>query len=158
MNTKPFASRQATLRSALTSLVLLAAAGASQAAPVGELYPVDQQAQSAPVAVKSRAQVIDELVQAGAAGQVAGGEIGYAFGTPAERNAAGGTTRNAVIAAYRQAASDGTLVTHGEVESTPATRIAGSARTRADVRADAIRSAHNSLTAGNTAGNTFRGN
>lgn len=144
----------AALRTALTSFVLLAAAGAANAATVGELYPADQQTQAAAPAVKTRAQVIDELVQARAAGQVASGEVGYAFGTPAEQHAVGGKSRAEVIAEYRQAAGDGTLVAHGEVDSTPTTRLAGSARSRAEVRADAIQSAHSSI----AAGNTFRGN
>ncbi len=151
MITKSSTTLNTALRTALTTFVLLAAAGTVSAAPVGELYPADQQGQAVPAAapVKTRAQVIDELVQARAAGQVASGELGYAFGTPAERNAVRGKSRAEVIAEYRQAAGDGTLVAQGEGESTP-TRFAGSARSRADVRADAIQSAHSSIAAGNT--------
>lgn len=152
---KPSATLQATLRTTLTSFVLLAAAGAASAAPVGELYLADQRVQAVPAAAaKTRAQVIDELVQARAAGQVASGEIGYAFGTPTSRNAVAGKSRAEVIADYRQAAADGTLVAHGEVELKAATRLAGSARSRADVRADAVQSARSSA----AAGDTFHGN
>lgn len=153
MINKSSTTLQSTLRTALTSLVLLAAAGAASAAPVGELYPAGQLAQTA-ATVKTRAQVIGELVQARAAGQVASGEIGYAFGTPAERNAVGAKSRTEVIAEYRQAAAEGTLVAYGEAVSTQPTRLTGSARSRADVRADAIQSAHSNA----AAGNTFSGN
>lgn len=153
MNIKPAATLRTALGTTLTSLVLLASAGAASAAPVDEVYPSDLQG-VATAAVKTRAQIVDELLQARAAGQVASGEIGYAFGTPAERNTVSGKSRTEVVADYRQAAANGTLVAHGEIESTPATGLPGSARSRAEVRADAIQSAHSRV----AAGNTFLGN
>lgn len=154
MNKKAFAA----VTSTLTSLVLFSAAGIAAAAPVNELYPANELAQAAPAApVVTRSQVIEEFIAARAAGQIADGELGYALGTPAERagtaTVIAGKTRAEVIAELRQSRNDGSLVTTGESDPFPQVAKASSARSRAEVRAEAIQSAHYSNSVDNARGN-----
>ena len=82
-----------------------------------------------------------------AQGDVGGGEGGYAIARPTvgepARLAGAGKTRAAVIGELRQTASDGTPVKTGEVDQFAETHLAGTPRSRADVRAEAIEFAGN---------------
>lgn len=96
---------------AFATLLLVASTGVAVAAPAGELYPESvARYQAAPG--KTRAQVVEELTQARAAGEIADGEVGYAFGTPAEQN------------------------------GKQATALAGNNRNRQAVHAEAVQAAH----------------
>ena len=149
MNTKP----TVILSSILATLVLLASTTPAVAAPGGELYPVIEHTSA--LQAKSRAQVMEELARATAAGEIAGGEVGYAFGTRAEqdasRNMALRKSRAEVVAELQQALNEGALSASAEVGQAQPQQLAGSPRSRADVRAEAIQSARSSQVSGTTA-------
>ena len=121
-----------------TILATLVLSSAAVAAPLAETYP-DPVVQAP--AVVTRAQVVQELVQAEAAGQLPLTEGNYGVaGTAQAKYVAGGKTRAQVVAELRQSLSDGTYVAPSEVEVIP-TRLAGTPRSRSEVRAEAIQSA-----------------
>jgi hypothetical protein len=123
-----------------TILSALLLSSTAFAASLAETYP-DTVVQT--TAVKTRAQVVAELVQAEAAGQLplTEGNYNIAANAQATQYAAGGKTRAQVVAELRQSLSDGTYVAPSEAEVIPTTRLAGSARSRSEVRAEAIQSA-----------------
>ncbi len=126
----------AALSTILASLLL---SSAVVAAPLAETYP-EPVVQSA--AVKTRTQVVQELVQAEAAGQLPVTEGNYnQFGTNQRSQVAAAKTRAEVVAELIRAQADGSYVAPSEAEVIPTTRIAGSSRTRAEVRAEAVQSA-----------------
>lgn len=126
----------------LTSL-LLSSASLAVAAPVNELYPAVEQAQTAPA--KTRTEVVSELRQAQAAGVAPVSEISdYASISPAGYNGhAVGKTRAEVIAELRQSQHNGSNVLTNEVSEYAAVQVATTPRSRADVRAEAVQAAHN---------------
>jgi hypothetical protein len=132
MNIKPIV--------ALTSL-LLSFATVAVAAPVNELYPAAPEAST--VTTKTRAAVVRDLVDARATGQIADGELGFAAVplVAPQNQAVAARSRADVIAEVRQARADGSLIIVGEVEQFPAAQLAGTPRSRAEVRAEAIQSA-----------------
>ena len=140
----------------LTTLVLLSSAVVSStvAAAEYEAYFEKPQATSS----KSRAEVEQDVVQAQHASSISTGELGagYAPVTGRDGNQAvvAGKTRAEVVAELRQARNDGTLVeNNSEIGALGATKLAGNARSRADVRAEATQSVHSGQVVTSTSGN-----
>ncbi|GAC1414966.1 MAG: hypothetical protein NVSMB6_17210 [Burkholderiaceae bacterium] len=104
---------------ALTSWLLLASTGVAYATPADELFPASSE-NVQPAPGKTRAQVVAELIAARAAQQVADGEVGYAFGTPAEQ------------------------------AGTQASALAAASRSREAVHAEAVQAAHNGYAVGSS--------
>ena len=140
----------------ITTLVLLSSAIASSnvAAAEYEAYFEKPQVTSS----KTRADVKQDAVQAQHAGVIATGELGAGYapltGRDGNKVVVASKTRAEVLAELRQARNDGSLVeNNSEIGVLTATKFAGNARSRADVRAEAIQSAHNGQVVKGTSGN-----
>lgn len=114
----------------IAAIVVLAAAGTAFA---GEITPFDENEKF--VSTKTRAEVIAELAQSRAQGEVVQSEV-----VVPDAKFASGKSRAEVIAELQEAYAKGEL-THGEAY--PATAVVHSNRTRDEVRAEAIQAAKN---------------
>lgn len=140
----------------LTTLVLLSSAIASSTVSAAEYEAYFEKPQVA--STKSRAGVEQETVAARNAGLIVTGELGagYAPATDRDGNKAvvASKTRAEVLAELRQARNDGTLAANtGEIGLLTTPKFEGTARSRADVRAEAIQSAHSGQVSSNLLGN-----
>lgn len=138
MITKPFAAT-------LTTLVLLSSAIASSTVAAAEYEAYFEKPQV--TSSKTRAEVKQEVVQAQHAGLISTGELGAGYAPVTGRDGSqvlvASKTRAEVLAELRQARNDGSLAeNNNEIGVLTATKSAGTARSRADVRAEAIQSAH----------------
>ena len=149
MNIKPIAAT-------LTTLVLLSSAIASSTVAAAEYEAYFEKPQVA--SSKTRSEVKQETVQVQHAGLISTGELGAGYapltGRDGNKVVVASKSRAEVLAELRQARNDGTLVeNNSEIGVLTATKIAGNARSRADVRAEAIQSAHNGQIANGVSGN-----
>ena len=140
----------------LTTLVLLSSAVASSTVVAAEYEAYFEKPQV--TSGKSRAEVKQDVVQAQHAGSISTGELGAGYAPVAGRHGnkvvVASKTRAEVVAELRQARNDGTLVeNNSEIGVLGATKLAGNARSRADVRAEATQSAHSGQAVTGTSGN-----
>ncbi|MBC7414286.1 MAG: DUF4148 domain-containing protein [Herminiimonas sp.] len=140
----------------LTTLVLLSSAIASSTVSAAEYEAYFEKPQAS--STTTRAEVKRETVQAQQAGAIVTGELGAGYAPATDRNGnrtvIASKSRAEVLAELRQARNDGTLVeNNSEIGQLAVPKLAGTSRSRADVRAEAIRSAQ-----GNQAGSGATGN
>ena len=144
------------IAAAVTTMILLSSAIASSTVAAAEYEAYFEKPQ---VAVsKTRAEVRQDTVQAQHAGLISSGELGAGYapvtGRDANKAVVASKTRTEVLAELRQARNDGTLVeNNSEIGVLSAAKSAGNARSRAEVRAEAIQSAHSGYVVNGTSGN-----
>ena len=143
------------IATALTTLVFLSSAIVSSTVAAAEYEAYFEKPQV--VSSKTRVEVKQDAVQAQHAGFISTGELGAGYAPIAGRDGnkvvVASKTRAEVIAELRQARNDGTFVANNsEIGVLTASQFAGNARSRADVRAEAIQSAHNGQVSNATSG------